>query len=86
MNAKIQTQSSIFSKKQEADESMLKLPGKGYYRYSDFFIDLSLKGVKLITSTSLIITAMRSYKAWRSKLFILYFKGRFIILGELLEI
>ena len=48
MNSEAQTQSSTFSKKQEADEGMLKLPGKGYYKYSDFFINLSIKGVKLI--------------------------------------
>lgn len=80
MNSEPPSQSSNFLKRQEANESdMSKLPGVGYCKYSDFCITRS----EINGHTRLTISAMSSYKAWSSKLFVLYFEGRFTIWSEL---
>lgn len=49
------------------------------FRYSDVYIT----GNKISYPVSFTVKAMNTYKVWISKLFILYFEGKFIILGEL---
>lgn len=80
MNSEIQTPSSNFSKQQGTNESdMSGLPGKRYYKFSDFYIT----GSEINCPISLTRTALSSCKACSSRLFILYFEGRFIIPGQL---
>lgn len=58
---------------------MFKFFGVGYCKYLDFCIIRS----EINGYIRFIILVMSFYKVWSSKLFVLYFEGRFIIWSEL---